>query len=47
MPDGDGKPHIAYLTEPPEDSQQDDLPDFVHVELFDRYYSFSQASFLH
>ncbi|XP_017479789.1 PREDICTED: pancreatic triacylglycerol lipase-like [Rhagoletis zephyria] len=35
MPDGDGKPHIAYLVEPPEDSQQDDLPEFVHVELFD------------
>ncbi|XP_018797464.1 PREDICTED: lipase member H-like isoform X1 [Bactrocera latifrons] len=36
MPDGDGKPHVAYLTEPPVDSQQDDVPDFVHVELFDR-----------
>ncbi|XP_039961152.1 lipase member H-like [Bactrocera tryoni] len=35
MPDGDGKPHVAYLTEPPVDSQQDDVPEFVHVELFD------------
>ncbi|XP_053949838.1 pancreatic triacylglycerol lipase-like [Anastrepha ludens] len=36
MPDGDGNPQIAYLVEPPEDSQQDDMPEFVNVELFDR-----------
>ncbi|XP_067636637.1 pancreatic triacylglycerol lipase-like [Eurosta solidaginis] len=36
MPDGDGNPQVAYLTEPPADSQQDELPDFINVELFDR-----------